>query len=672
MDIAAMFTSISSVSSAAEKRENNKPKDHGAFGEFMNTVISAAKKARKAAPTTEKTESSPIQTSKNGFNKLDDDKMAEVAASMQLPEKPLTPQEQEAMERIAILVSDGSLDPQMLEGMDEQEVAELVEWVMSGASGLFEAYSEAKLTDELSLLDPESPLSFGLGNQAVALAQLEQLYQRINNEASTSEEATAMTGKLLELENLSLTEIDNVAQAILEALAAEEVTGDEDLRELISKIPAEELKNVLEEALAKTSAKPELPQIPESVLRSLCIEVINVNNAELDAAEKQRALLDGLNNNQALREQLLEQVTTADGAKLRNTVDENVLKDNVTPELLENQEEMTEEVIEEETEKLPDQKTTTTTETTSGTNNEAIQNTADEEVSSEAKTPKVTQIEAGKAVTSEEEVILTEDEENTEDTKETKATVKEAPSRNETLKTKDELTGRELSTTKNEEKEENTENKDNSENKFSDKAASQFEFEATGIKTSTEGAEAVKFEIPEIESLDKSQQTNATINAKQERYNQIIENIEKIEKLIRISQHRSMRNVTIQLSPPELGKMSIDVEVKNSTASASIRVESDAARNMLLTSLEQLKRNLENHGIKLESFDVSVDQENGQNQGRNAESWQAVEDQRDKYAKNAARGAGNNQGIAEEENEIINDSQDGPGVLKDGSVNIVA
>lgn len=76
--------------------------------------------------------------------------------------------------------------------------------------------------------------------------------------------------------------------------------------------------------------------------------------------------------------------------------------------------------------------------------------------------------------------------------------------------------------------------------------------------------------------------------------------------------------IEIRLSPPELGSLQVRIEMKEGVMTASLDVETPAARNALLDNLPALRDRLEQQQIRLEKFDVDVRDDSGQR----GDDWQ--------------------------------------------------
>ena len=64
--------------------------------------------------------------------------------------------------------------------------------------------------------------------------------------------------------------------------------------------------------------------------------------------------------------------------------------------------------------------------------------------------------------------------------------------------------------------------------------------------------------------------------------------------------------IRLRLSPPELGSMRLELSVRNGMMTAHVQTETDAARNMLLDHLPQLRDRLAEHNIKIDHFNVEL------------------------------------------------------------------
>ncbi len=100
-------------------------------------------------------------------------------------------------------------------------------------------------------------------------------------------------------------------------------------------------------------------------------------------------------------------------------------------------------------------------------------------------------------------------------------------------------------------------------------------------------------------------------------------NIERLTEIMRQNSRNGVRNLTMQLSPPDLGKVMVRVESRNGVVSATFRVEQADSASQLQNGMQQLRDNLRAHGIEVGEFQVRYDSfsadADGRGQNRNAD-----------------------------------------------------
>ncbi len=89
-----------------------------------------------------------------------------------------------------------------------------------------------------------------------------------------------------------------------------------------------------------------------------------------------------------------------------------------------------------------------------------------------------------------------------------------------------------------------------------------------------------------------------------------IENIERLADAMRVASRGGVKNLTMQLTPDELGKVMLRVEAKDGKVSAYLRVEKPEAAAQLANNLHQLRENLKAQGIELANLDIQMRGEN--------------------------------------------------------------
>jgi hypothetical protein len=82
--------------------------------------------------------------------------------------------------------------------------------------------------------------------------------------------------------------------------------------------------------------------------------------------------------------------------------------------------------------------------------------------------------------------------------------------------------------------------------------------------------------------------------------------VNQVGKEIASFLHRGDRIFTLQLKPPELGMVNIEMDVKENVLKMSVVTETSSAKDMLHANYVDLKRVLEGYGIRVETFDVQL------------------------------------------------------------------
>ena len=74
--------------------------------------------------------------------------------------------------------------------------------------------------------------------------------------------------------------------------------------------------------------------------------------------------------------------------------------------------------------------------------------------------------------------------------------------------------------------------------------------------------------------------------------------------------------MTLRLDPPTLGKMQVEVEIVNRQCTAKIFAEDSTVKHALLQGASHLREALESQGLKLQSFEVELQNQNQQQHGQ--------------------------------------------------------
>ncbi len=89
--------------------------------------------------------------------------------------------------------------------------------------------------------------------------------------------------------------------------------------------------------------------------------------------------------------------------------------------------------------------------------------------------------------------------------------------------------------------------------------------------------------------------------------------------------------VQLRLSPPELGAMRIELSIQQGTMTAKLETETAAAKNLLLDNLPALRDRLATQEIRVDKFDVDVQQQDSGGEP----DWQARQEQREARQQNS-------------------------------------
>jgi len=90
--------------------------------------------------------------------------------------------------------------------------------------------------------------------------------------------------------------------------------------------------------------------------------------------------------------------------------------------------------------------------------------------------------------------------------------------------------------------------------------------------------------------------------------------LEQITEKVHLAAGRGRSRVTMQLYPPSLGKLEINLTIKDNNLQAVIVAESAQVKNVLDSNLDQLRASLESQNIEVEKFSVTVGHDQKDNQ----------------------------------------------------------
>lgn len=114
-------------------------------------------------------------------------------------------------------------------------------------------------------------------------------------------------------------------------------------------------------------------------------------------------------------------------------------------------------------------------------------------------------------------------------------------------------------------------------------------------------------EIRQINDIQVKKEVNQHQSALQEQYQELRDRVTgSVENGIKFLVSSGENKIVMQLQPPELGRVQVELVIKDNQVNAKINTENTAVREVIMTNLDQLKSNLENAGTQVNKFDVEV------------------------------------------------------------------
>ncbi len=105
---------------------------------------------------------------------------------------------------------------------------------------------------------------------------------------------------------------------------------------------------------------------------------------------------------------------------------------------------------------------------------------------------------------------------------------------------------------------------------------------------------------------DESRMTEAPSRRPEEVETKEASAFERLVRSIRLQTGLRSSSARLQLHPPELGRVRVDVRLAGERVEIDVRTETDAARETLLHRADELKTALEHHGIHVNRLEVTV------------------------------------------------------------------
>ena len=90
--------------------------------------------------------------------------------------------------------------------------------------------------------------------------------------------------------------------------------------------------------------------------------------------------------------------------------------------------------------------------------------------------------------------------------------------------------------------------------------------------------------------------------------------LSRVARAFHLAQRRG-GELTLRLSPPELGSLRVELHVEDGAMTARLEAETEVARTALIEHLPVLRERLAEQGVRVERFDVDLMQQRGQETG---------------------------------------------------------
>jgi flagellar hook-length control protein FliK len=117
--------------------------------------------------------------------------------------------------------------------------------------------------------------------------------------------------------------------------------------------------------------------------------------------------------------------------------------------------------------------------------------------------------------------------------------------------------------------------------------------------------------------------------------------VNQVARQISLSLQRGENRLRLQLKPPQLGVIQIDMDMKNSVLKIGMITEHNAVKEFLVSSIQELRDSLVQHGVKLERIDIHVNYDFGQSMAQAQRGQNGFQRQRQEQRGGLDGGAAN-------------------------------
>ena len=105
--------------------------------------------------------------------------------------------------------------------------------------------------------------------------------------------------------------------------------------------------------------------------------------------------------------------------------------------------------------------------------------------------------------------------------------------------------------------------------------------------------------------------------------------VNQVARQISLSLRRGDNHLRLQLRPPQLGAIQIDMDMKGGMLKIGMTTENNSVKEFLISSVQELRDSLVQHGVKLERLDVQVNCNLGQSMAQAGRGQNGFQRQRE-------------------------------------------
>lgn len=105
--------------------------------------------------------------------------------------------------------------------------------------------------------------------------------------------------------------------------------------------------------------------------------------------------------------------------------------------------------------------------------------------------------------------------------------------------------------------------------------------------------------------------------------------VNAIKSQLQTSTSEGLHKLTVRLHPEELGRINIELNMKDGIVSGVIRINEDQAKAVFTENLEVIKNELQSQGIKVESLDINLSNDNSNSSAFRDDSFRNFRENRE-------------------------------------------